>query len=70
MWCASGKLTYYSRAYAKRKARDIKVNKGTHRKVKMQDSKLRPYQCKLCGLWHLTKGATLPGNKVAYGGVK
>ena len=69
MPCASGKLTYHTRAYAKRKARDIKVNKGTRRTVKMYYSKLRPYQCRLCGLWHLTKGTTLPGNKVAYGGV-
>lgn len=45
--CAA-KVLYATRTIAKREAKRLKrLGRGAHNRV-------RPYQCNVCGLWHLT----------------
>lgn len=54
MQCSSGKATYPSRAIAKVVSKRIKRTGHAHLPL------LRPYQCSLCGDWHLTSHVNYP----------
>lgn len=53
MACSSRKITYPNRHDAKAAARVIKSG-GKKNRRGIKASRLRPYECPLCGLWHLT----------------
>lgn len=57
-----GKTRYRSRSKAKEICKVIK-SAGKGNLDKPCNSKLFPYQCKICGMWHLTSQGKLPGRE-------
>jgi hypothetical protein len=49
--CSSGKATYMSPAKARRV---IPKMQGGNKADEFAGKRLRPYECRLCGHWHLT----------------
>lgn len=61
MSCPSGKVSYVNRSKAKQVSKTVKSVGRGNLQIRYSCLKLKPYQCRLCGMWHLTSQGKLPG---------
>ncbi len=66
MTCPSGKTSYRTKSKAKDVCKTLKgLGKGNLNKV--PNGTLVPYECKLCGNYHITSMGKLPGRDIIRG---